>query len=172
MNRIIESERIYLRETTASDALMFYDLNSNPEVIKYTGDVAFQSVDEARTFLSNYDHFEKYKMGRWAVVLKNNHQILGWCGLKYHPEEDFVDLGFRFFQDQWGKGYATEASKLSLEYGFQNLGLEHIVGRADIRNGASIRVLEKVGMKKLGKEKEHGADIVMMGIDKGELLSF
>ncbi len=164
MNRIAESDRIYLRETTPDDAEVFYNLNLNPEVIKYTGDAAFKSIEEARTFLANYDQFRKYKMGRWAVVLKDGDQILGWCGLKYHPHENFVDLGFRLFEDQWRKGYATEAALLSVEYGFRVLHLNRVVGRADIRNEASIRVLKKVGMIEVGKEVEHGADIVVMEI--------
>jgi len=170
MKIIAESDRIYLRETSEVDAEDFYNLNSDPEVIKYTGDDAFEGVEATRDFLSKYDHFQKYKMGRWAVVLKENEQILGWCGLKFHPEEDFVDLGFRIFQDQWGKGYATEASKLSLDYGFQLLGLESVVGRADVRNEASIRVLEKLGMKEKGRAKEHGADIIIMDVDKYSFL--
>jgi RimJ/RimL family protein N-acetyltransferase len=166
MQRISESDRIYLRETHIDDANFFFRLNNNPEVIKFTGDAAFTSVSAARSFLSNYDHFKKYGMGRWAVVLKENEQILGWCGLKFHPRENFVDLGFRFFQDQWGKGYATEASILSLKYGFQYLGLKRVIGRADIRNGASIRVLEKLGMTELKKTEEHGSDIIIMEVDQ------
>jgi len=162
--RIAESDRIYLRETSQDDAEVFYRLNLDPEVIKYTGDVAFASIDEVRTFLANYDQFRKYKMGRWAVVLKDGNQVLGWCGLKYHPQEDFVDLGFRLFRDQWGKGYATEAAQLSLDYGFRVLGLKKIVGRVDVRNGASIRVLEKMGMIEVGREKEDGSDIVVMEV--------
>lgn len=166
MKIIAYSNRIYLRETSVDDAEMFYNLNSNPDVIKYTGDDAFESIEATKDFLSKYDHFRKYGMGRWAIVTKKNDQVLGWCGLKYHPKEDFVDLGFRLFQDQWGKGYATEASKLSLDYGFQELGLERVVGRADLRNGASIRVLKKMGMTEIGREKEDDADIVIMSVDK------
>jgi len=164
MNRIAESDRIYLRETTVEDAEFFYNLNSNPEVIKYTGDVAFESVEASKDFLSNYDHFEKYKMGRWAVVAKKSGQTLGWCGLKFHSNGEFVDLGFRFFQKHWGNGFATEASRLSLEYGFRVLRLERIVGRADIRNRASIRVLEKVGMVEVGRGEEHDAEIILMEV--------
>ena len=166
MKIIGETDRVYLRETSVVDAEFFFDLNNDPEVIKFTGDGAFESVEAARDFLSRYDQFEKYQMGRWAVVSKENEEVLGWCGLKFHPKEDFVDLGFRLFQNQWGKGYATEASKLSLEYGFRTLGLEHVIGRADVRNQASIRVLEKMGMVEKERGIDHGAEIVVMEVDK------
>lgn len=58
-----------------------------------------------------------------------------------------VDLGFRFFQIYWGNGIATEAAKACLDYGFSELQLETIIGRALIENIASIKVLEKIGMK-------------------------
>ncbi len=66
--------------------------------------------------------------------------------LKYN-EEQMVDLGFRFFKVYWGKGFATEAAKSCLDYGFSQLKLQTIVGRALIENIASIKVLEKIGMK-------------------------
>lgn len=172
MTKIIaQSERIFLRETTVDDAEFFYRLNLDPEVIRYTGDGPFDSVEAVETFLSEYDHFEKYNMGRWAVVEQSRQILLGWCGLKYHVEGNFVDLGYRFFRKYWGKGYATESSKLSLEHGFRNLDIDIIVGRADVRNTASIRVLEKLGMTKVGLEEEDGAQIVLYQLSKEDFLS-
>jgi len=57
-----------------------------------------------------------------------------------------TDIGFRFFKQHWGKGYATEAGKACIEYGFSTLNLPKIVGRVMKDNVASIRVLEKLGM--------------------------
>jgi RimJ/RimL family protein N-acetyltransferase len=58
-----------------------------------------------------------------------------------------IDLGYRFMQSEWGKGYATEAAAATLEYGFQILQIQSIIGRAHIHNMASISVLQKIGMK-------------------------
>ncbi len=68
-----------------------------------------------------YDH------GRWAVHIKQGLAFIGWCGLKYRPERNEVDLGYRFDPSSWGKGYATEAAFASIGYGFKNLGLARIV---------------------------------------------
>lgn len=145
MRRIIESERLLLRELDISDSENFYYLNSDPEVLKYTGDKAFSSISEAESFLENYNDYKLNGFGRWAVVLKESDEFIGWCGLKLN-EEKLIDLGFRFFKSQWAKGYATESAKASLKYGFNNLNITEIIGRASIDNQASIRVLEKLKM--------------------------
>ena len=144
---ILETERLLLREFTPDDALDVFNLNDDYEVIRYTGDVGFKSVEAARTFLINYNHYQLYGFGRWACILKSDKQVLGWCGLKFMPEKGEYDLGYRFSKKYWGHGYATEAARASLHYGFTTLGLLEIVGRAAKANLASIRVLEKLGMK-------------------------
>ena len=74
---------------------------------------------------------------------------VGWCGLKYHHEEDIVEVGYRFFEEYWGKGYATEACKAVISYGFISLRVQKIYAFSDVKNIRSINVLEKSGMKLL-----------------------
>ena len=79
---ILETPRLGLREITTADAEQAYLLNLDPEVIKYTGDEPFSSIEAARAFLEKYDHYKKYGFGRWAVIRKEDRSLLGWCGLK------------------------------------------------------------------------------------------
>jgi [ribosomal protein S5]-alanine N-acetyltransferase len=144
---VFKTERLDLRKFQTDDASFFYEMNSDPEVIKYTGDVNFESVEAARQFIENYDHYSKHGYGRWTVVLRKTGEPIGFCGLKNHPEEGYVDLGYRFIKSEWGKGFATEASLACLFFGFQEYGLTEIVGRTAKANPASVRVLEKIGMK-------------------------
>jgi ribosomal-protein-alanine N-acetyltransferase len=146
MNNILETPRLYLREFRLKDAEDFYQLNEDPEVVRYTGDRPFKNVEEALHFLKGYTHYCQYGFGRWAVIRREDEGWLGWCGLKYTPGLDEVDLGFRFFRKYWGQGYATETAKACLNYGMQELKLTEIVGRAMKANKASIRVMEKIGM--------------------------
>ncbi len=146
MNVIAETNRLILREFILSDAEHLFNLNSDAKVLKYTGDSPFSSIEEAEMFLRNYADYQKNGYGRWAVISKKSNAFLGWCGLKFN-EEHLTDLGFRFFQKEWGKGYATESAFASLDYGFNTLKLDYIVGRASLENPASIKVLEKLGMK-------------------------
>lgn len=146
MKIIIEIEHLILREHNAGDAEKAYPLNLDPDVIKHTGDDAFASIDEARTFLINYEHYIKYGFGRWIVLDKQTHEFLGWCGLKYTPELDEFDVGYRFFKKHLNKGYATEAASACLKLGFEKFGMKTIVGRAMKKNVASIKLLEKLGL--------------------------
>ena len=146
MKLILETDRLLLRELHPDDAEHFYQLNSNPNVVRYTGNTAFKSIEEAAHFLENYQDYKLNGYGRWAVMDQSNGAFLGWCGLKYDKAFDETDIGFRFFETYWNKGYATESAKACIEYGFEKLHLKTIIGRAMLENVASIKVLEKIGL--------------------------
>ena len=165
---IAETSRLLLREMTIADAESAYLLNVDPEVIQYTGDKAFSSIEEAKQFLANYSHYKKYGYGRWAMIIKETDEFLGWCGLKYIEEVDKYDLGYRLMKKYWNKGYATEAAIKSLELGFHRFDMESIVGHADIHNLASIRVLEKIGMTYQSNYFEEERECVAYKIDGEE----
>ncbi|MBK0402442.1 GNAT family N-acetyltransferase [Adhaeribacter sp. BT258] len=152
---ILETERLWLREITPEDAPAMYALNLDPEVIKYTGDPPFESVEATEIFIRNYPDYHKNGYGRWLVVRKTDAEILGWCGLKFLPETQETDVGYRFFKKFWGMGYATEAAEACLRYGFEKLGLQTIVARAMHENPASVQVMKKIGMT-YWKETECG----------------
>lgn len=153
----IETPRLLLREFILSDAENFFELNNDYDVIRYTGDKAFSTIEEAQQLISSYMQYEKYRMGRLTMILKSSNEILGWCGLKFLEETNEVDLGYRLHKKYWGKGYATEAGIACIDFGFTELKLNRIIGRAAKENVGSIRVLEKCGMKFL-EEKDCGHD--------------
>lgn len=147
MKKVLETERLYLREFTIEDAQLLIDLNSNPNVTRYVGDGPVKDLEEAKTILTDII-FPQYpnKMGRWAVHLKDNDEFIGWCGLKYIAEVNETDLGYRFFENHWGNGYASEAAKAVLNYGVDTLKLKNIIACAAKANTASLNVIKKLGM--------------------------
>jgi ribosomal-protein-alanine N-acetyltransferase len=156
----LQTERLLLRPLEKGDAGMMYALNEDMEVLQYTGDTQFESVAAVEEFLEQYDQYEKYGTGRMVVILKGTGEILGWCGLKYHPDTKEYDIGYRFFKKHWRKGYATESAAASMEYGLRTLGLNQIVGHARKENAASIRIFEKINMAFLEQYMEDGNDWV------------
>lgn len=142
---ICTTRRLILREFEESDASSAFNLNKNPEVLQYTGDEPFVDEEDARLFLRNYGEYTRNGFGRWAVILRDNNTFLGWCGLKLH-EDGMVDLGYRFMQEFWGNGYATEASFACLEYGFKQLHISEIISRILPENKPSIRLAQRLGM--------------------------
>ena len=157
MKLILETDRLLLRTFLIEDAPLFYDLNADPEVVKYTGDGAFKSLEEAQQLIVNYTDYATNGFGRNTVVLKATQEVIGWCGLKKQAD-GMVDLGYRFFRKHWNRGYATEASRAMINYGFRYYGIEEIVGRAAQANKASVRVLEKIGMHFWKKEPSEGIE--------------
>jgi RimJ/RimL family protein N-acetyltransferase len=147
MKIVLETNRLSLRELNLSDAQNIYNLNLNPNVTKYTGDSAFKSIEDAHEFLVNYDDYKLNGYGRWAVMQKKTNSFIGFCGLKFNPEDNQTDIGFRFFEDMWNRGYATESARACLDYGFERYNLKQIIGRAMKVNLNSIKVLEKIGLK-------------------------
>lgn len=141
-----ETERLGFTRITKAHGEFMYHLNSDPDVMKYTGENAFSNMEEAIAFCDNYKPYDTTGMGRYSCFLKNEQRFIGWCGLKRN-ENELVDLGFRLKKSAWGKGYATEAAHFFISYGIQNLGLSMIIGNVAQNNHASIKVLEKVGMR-------------------------
>lgn len=166
----LESERFILREFSVDDAEDIFNLNADPDVVKYVPDGAFASLEEAKGLLANYDQYEKYGFGRWTVRRKEDNEYLGWCGLRFVEEIQDVDLGYRFKKAAWGQGVATETSLLCLEYAFTELNLNRIIGRSMPENKASIAVLKKLGMTFWKNAEDHGNDIVVYKIDREEFI--
>ena len=153
MNVIIETDRLLLRTFTAEDAPLIYNLNLDPEVIRYTLD-PIRDIEQAREVLEKtiLPQYALYNHGRWAVHEKQGLEFIGWCGLKARPERNEIDLGYRFIKSAWGKGFATEAAWACIKYGFEKLHLNRIIGRAMPENKGSLSVLEKCGMSYIGEE--------------------
>jgi RimJ/RimL family protein N-acetyltransferase len=128
-------------------------LNSDPAVLQYLHEPPIESLEHAQQVLTSII-FPQYpnKLGRWATFIKDSNKFIGWCGLKYRPELDEIDLGYRFIPAFWGNGYASETAQHTLHYGLHTLGLEKITGRAEIGNIASLKVLEKIGMQFIKEE--------------------
>lgn len=157
MKIILETERLYLREFTANDTAFVYELNNDAEVTRYTHD-PITSMEQAREVLINriLPQYELYGYGRWAAHLKADHTFIGWCGLKYRPELNEIDLGYRFKKMFWGSGYATEAAQACVQYALRTLQVKCITGRAEPENIASQKVLMKCGLRYIGDQFADG----------------
>lgn len=146
----LESERLIIRPFQIGDEKAMFELNSNPIVQKYTGDVLIKTLEQASDMLTNvvFKDYKNHGYGRLAVIYKPDNKLIGFTGIKYLPEAGGEsDLGYRFLPEYWGKGIATESSKMSLELGFKKLNLNRIIGFTEIENGASTHILEKIGFK-------------------------
>lgn len=144
----IETRRLILRPFRNGDSNAFYQLNSDPEVMRYFP--APMTREESDAVLETL--IERGQAGDLtfrAVTLKAGH-FLGLAGLNRPrfeaPFMPCVEVGWRLARASWGRGYATEAAEGALDYGFGELHLREIVAFATPLNERSIRVMERIGM--------------------------
>lgn len=148
LKQIIETDRIILRKFTLEDIDAVFEFGSSKIVNEYTGEVSLKNKEEAKNIIKNiyFKDYKKYGYGRWATVYKPTNKIIGFAGLKFLPEFDETDIGFRFLPEYWNKGIATEVSEKIIKYGFKHFNLQRIIGIADPKNIGSCKVLEKIGL--------------------------
>ena len=148
MKILFETERTIIREFISEDYNAVYEFGSNKEVQKYTGDILISSKNQAKDIIKSIykKDYNQNGYGRWAVIHKSDNKIIGFAGLKYLPEFDKTDIGFRFLPEYWNKGIATEVSNPIIDYGFKNFKLNRVIGIADPKNVGSCKVLQKIGM--------------------------
>ncbi len=145
--------RLYLRELEHDDVEDLYEMDADPAVHRYIENKPVQSRDEiSRVIGMLKEQYRTFGIARWAVIDKENNECIGWAGLKYFNEpinnhSNIYELGYRFKQKHWGKGFATESAGAVLKYGFNILGLEKIYAITHPDNDNSKRVLTKLGFE-------------------------
>lgn len=148
----IESERLILRPFTTDDFDDLYDIHSRPEVTRY---LYWEPRDPQSTRQVLERRIRASALGvegealQLAVELPGIGKVIGdilliWVSREHRQGE----VGYVFHPDYGGHGYATEAARVMLRLGFDDLRLHRIAGRLDGRNAASARVLERLGMRR------------------------
>ena len=153
MRFFIETERLILRDLLPSDDEGMFMLDSDPEVHKYVGGKPVQSIEQCRKVIEIIrQQYETNGIGRWAVVEKETGTFVGWSGLKLMTEpingrNNYLDLGYRFIKQYWGKGFATETAIAAAAYAWDVLKAQELCGIVHIHNIASRKTLERAGLK-------------------------
>ncbi len=152
MDLIIETERLIMREMRHEDAEALFEMDSNPNVHKYLWQKPFTTIDEIHNYIDLVrSQYTTNKIGRFSTIIKETNELIGWTGIKFvndHVENgntNFYDYGYRLNERFWNKGYATEASKVWLAYGFNQMNIQEMNAYTHAENGASNHVLQKVG---------------------------
>ncbi len=147
-NKILETERLILREFNLDDAPFIIELLNTPDWIKYIGDKNVKSIDDAKKYMEN-GFLKSYKengFGLSMVEIKNSGTPIGMCGLIKRDTLDDVDIGFAFLPEYARKGYGFEIASATLDYGENTLGIKRVVAITVEYNEASIRLIKKLGM--------------------------
>ncbi len=151
MGRVPElrTERLILRRWRDSDREPFARINADPQVTRFLPNALTRA--ESDQFIDRIEaHFDEHGFGLWAVEIPSGAPCAGFVGLAVPtfdaPFMPTVEVGWRLHPDSWGHGYATEAGRAAMAFGFEDCGLDEIVSFTAVINQPSRRVMERLGM--------------------------
>ena len=144
---VVTTERLLLRTYRHSDLPLFAALNADPLVYEQLGGQPLSREHSDEIAEWGQQCFEREQLGLLAVERRSDGEFLGMCGLHHQQSfPDDVEIAWRFASQHWGRGYATEAARGWLEYGFATLGLPRIISITDLDNVRSLAVMQRLGM--------------------------
>jgi len=147
---VLESKRLLFRSHEAADLDAFCAMEADAEVRRYVGGAPRTREAAGRRFWDRAMQPVEGRLAMWATVLKEDGHYIGRCGLYPNIRGDQkvageAVLAFYIARQFWGQGFASEAGRAFVEFGFDELKLERIVTAVQVENAASVRVLEKLG---------------------------
>ena len=145
----IETERLLLRKITLNDASDMFEYASNPEVSEYTMWSTHVSIEDTKYFLKSLTKmYKKRELVDWGIVHKAEKKFIGTCGfVEWSMTHSRAEIGYALSARYWSEGYMSEAVNAIIEFGFREMLLNRVMGRCEVHNIASARVMEKVGMQ-------------------------
>ena len=145
----LETERLILRGWRESDLDAYAAMTSDPEVMRFIGGVLHRN-DAWRSIAAIIGHWAMRGFGFWAVERKSDSALIGRIGV-WRPEGwPGTEVGWTLARPYWGQGYATEAARASLDFGFKTLSVPKLISLIDPENQASQNVAQRLGQTKGG----------------------
>ena len=164
---VLQTERLVLRRLSSGDSEFILELLNQPSFLQYIGDKGVRNNDDAINYIQTgpVASYERFGFGLYLVELKGTAVPIGICGLLKRDTLPDVDVGFAFLPEYWSRGYAFEAAEAVMNYGKEVRGLRRIVAITSLDNEASIRLLEKIGLKfeRLIKLSEDQPEVRLFG---------
>lgn len=158
----IETERLVFRPYARGDEEEAVAMLTDADVMRFVGDGVLGEADARAMFGRTFTHV--YATGAfdvWAVREKGGGPVIGHAEIKPRKGTEDFEIVYLLRREAWGRGYATEIARRLVEYGFEDLGLARVVATIDDENRASLKVAEKIGMRRVGEyEDEHGTTLV------------
>jgi ribosomal-protein-alanine N-acetyltransferase len=167
---VAQTPRLTLRQFTAGDADSLAWIYCDADVMRYIPPGAAWDRAKIDRFVAIcQQRYETPGFGMWAAELREAPaKIVGHCGLQHLATTQDVEIAWIFGQAYWNRGLATEAARAVLQHGFTTLALPRIVAVAEPPNGASLRVMRKLGMTLQGSAHYYDRDLTMYALDARE----
>jgi [ribosomal protein S5]-alanine N-acetyltransferase len=150
--------RLILRPVEGRDLGPLRAIWSDSAVMTHMGRGTRDAAESLKRVRELIEHQRRHGFGKWAAIERAGGKLIGYCGIELYEGGPDVELGFALARSAWGRGYATEAASAWLEHAFTVLGFTRVLALVQPANAASIRVLEKLGMR-------HAGTILLIGGD-------
>ncbi|HEX9945132.1 MAG TPA: GNAT family N-acetyltransferase [Thermoanaerobaculia bacterium] len=165
---MLRTERLSLSPVEPADLDALHAMWTAPGVRRYLWDDEIIPMQKTREAVAESERlFRTEGTGLWLVRGKESPQPIGFCGYWYFRTPPERELLYGIAEEHWGKGYATEAAVAMLRHGFEELGFAEIVASTDATNAASVRVMEKAGMRFLRRATSGGLDTIYYVAERG-----
>lgn len=165
----LETDRLKLRGWRNEDFDEYAELCADAEVMRFLGGKPLDQLEAWRHFAFLVGHWELRGYGHWVVEEKSTGKLAGRVGFLYPVGWPGFEIGWTLKREFWGKGYASEAARRALQYGFNELDKPHIISLIHPENKASIQVAERLGETIEGKTELFGHDVLIYGIDRPKI---
>ena len=146
---VLETQRLRLLRMAEEDAPFLLGLLNEPSFLRFIGDRGVRTEDDARAYVRNgpLASYRQHGFGLYTVTLKATAAPIGICGLLRRETLPAPDVGFAFLPAYWSQGYAYESARAVLDHGRDALGVTRVLAVTTVDNAASIRLLEKLGLR-------------------------
>ena len=153
---VLETPRLLLRELTEFDAEDVLRIRGDAEVTKYNSGMPITNRAEAKVLIDSIaSDFRQQLAVRWGLLLKSNGVVVGLCGYNFWDRANRrASVGYDLARAYWGRGLMPEALRRIVQFGFDEMNLNRVEADCTSLNTASARVLEKVGFKSEGMQRE------------------
>jgi RimJ/RimL family protein N-acetyltransferase len=163
---VIETKRLVLRPYIPDDLDYFLAMLANREVIRYLLRTDPWPKEIVEKWLNSSQlGWDQRGYSFWILEHKEDKRPIGWGGLNWLPDTEETEVLYALDQPYWGQGLATEVARFSVNYGFENLEMEEIIGLVVPENRASARVLQKAGLHLIGSAQYFGFELLKYGVN-------
>ncbi|REJ86875.1 MAG: N-acetyltransferase [Planctomycetota bacterium] len=162
-----ETDRLAFREWTTADLDEFHAICCDPQAMQFVADGAPWGRERTGQFLDrNFAAAADLGFCLWTLIDTTDDRLIGYCG--FIDSDSAPEIGWRLAPEYWGRGLATEGARQVVRFGFDSLGFDRIIATVQSANLASLRVVEKLGMRRIETYERHGREVLLFELTKSD----
>ena len=165
----LETEHLTLRPFREADVTTLFEVSQDAEVVRYVGDRRAPTLQESWRAVAGWiGHWAMRGYGQWAIDERSSGRFVGRAGIINPAEWPGPEVGYLLGRPWWGQGYATEAARAAMDWGFEQIGFDALISLIDPANRRSIAVATRLGESPRGEVDLLGNRVLIYGISRAE----